>query len=34
MRDLAREGLPVVEVHGPEYPMTKILASALANEKR
>jgi ATP-citrate lyase beta-subunit len=34
MRDLAREGIPVVEVHGPEYPMTKILASALANEKR
>jgi ATP-citrate lyase beta-subunit len=34
MRDLSKEGLPIMEVHGPDYPMTKILASALAMEKK
>ena len=34
MRDLARDGIPILEVHGPEAPMTKILASALENEKK
>jgi len=33
MRDLVKEGIPIIEVHGPDYPMTKILVSALAMEK-
>jgi ATP-citrate lyase beta-subunit len=34
MRDLSKEGIPIIEVHGPDYPMTKILASALAMEEK
>ncbi|MDI7260165.1 MAG: ATP citrate lyase citrate-binding domain-containing protein [Thermodesulfobacteriota bacterium] len=34
MKDLAKEGIPIIEVHGPEYPMTKVVASALENERK
>jgi ATP-citrate lyase beta-subunit len=34
MRSLAKDGVPIIEVHGPDYPMTKILASALAMEEK
>ena len=34
MRTLAKDGVPIIEVHGPDYPLTKILASALAMEEK
>jgi len=33
MKDLSQLGIPIEEVHGPAYSMTKIVASALAHEK-
>jgi len=33
MKVLANEGIPIKEVHGPAYPMTKIVESALELEK-